>query len=108
MTVAKMPSCVAVLGGGITGLSTAYHLARRLPASSRIVVLEKENRVGGWVQSKRVRTKHGALEEDVVVESGPRTLRPNGKALLELVRLALLSLFAVVAHGDVHRSIYWV
>jgi protoporphyrinogen/coproporphyrinogen III oxidase len=87
-TAVKMPSCVAVLGGGITGLSAAFHLARRLPSTSRIVVLEKENRLGGWVQSKRVRVKHGSLEEDIIVESGPRTLRPNGKALLELVGLA--------------------
>lgn len=66
-------------------------------------MLEKENRVGGWVQSKRVRVKYGSLEEDIVVESGPRTLRPNGKALLELVSLAQKSTSNVGANGTVYR-----
>ena len=46
---------VAIVGGGFTGLWTAYHLARREPGL-RIVVLEKEfagfgasGRNGGWV-----------------------------------------------------------
>ncbi|HEU4808624.1 MAG TPA: FAD-binding oxidoreductase, partial [Homoserinimonas sp.] len=45
---------VAIVGGGLTGLWTAYYLARRDP-SLRIVVLEKEiagfgasGRNGGW------------------------------------------------------------
>ena len=48
---------VAIVGGGYTGLWTAYHLARRDP-SLRIVVLEREfagfgasGRNGGWLSS---------------------------------------------------------
>ncbi|TDL25243.1 Protoporphyrinogen oxidase [Rickenella mellea] len=81
-----VPSHIAVLGGGITGLSAAYHLARRFP-SSRITLLEKERRLGGWLRSERVEVTHGADRADVLLESGPRTLRPNSKALLELIHL---------------------
>ncbi|NNE35384.1 MAG: FAD-dependent oxidoreductase, partial [Rhodothermales bacterium] len=35
---------VAIVGGGIVGLATAYQLSRHFP-DKRIVVLEKENRV---------------------------------------------------------------
>ncbi len=80
---------VTVLGGGITGLSAALHLSRRLPVRSGVCinVLERSNRLGGWVCSERVRViEAGAGDEaDILLESGPRTLRPNSKAVLELV-----------------------
>ena len=73
-------STVAVLGGGISGLSTAYYLARLAPSTTRILLIEGKERLGGWIQSKR--------QEDVLFETGPRTLRPegvNGAILLEMV-----------------------
>ncbi|KDQ09663.1 hypothetical protein BOTBODRAFT_116965 [Botryobasidium botryosum FD-172 SS1] len=80
-------SCtVAVLGGGITGLSAAFHLSRRLPPTARIILLEKQRRLGGWIRSQN----HQGLAprgQDVVLDTGPRTLRPNSKALLELINL---------------------
>jgi L-2-hydroxyglutarate oxidase len=41
----KGPRSVAIVGGGIVGLATAYKLGERFPAA-RIVLLEKENAVG--------------------------------------------------------------
>lgn len=81
------PSHIAVLGGGLSGISSAFHLSRRFPTSS-ITLLEKSNRLGGWVKSERVEVKdaHGNAAR-ILVETGPRTLRPKGKAVLELVRL---------------------
>lgn len=70
---------VGVIGGGITGLSTAFHLARRFP-NTKITLFEKKG-LGGWLRSEKVKVGN----EQVVVESGPRTLRPNSAALLELV-----------------------
>lgn len=78
-----MPPPIAVLGGGITGLSAAFHLARRSP-STQILLLEKEARYGGWINTENAEVNG----QRVVLESGPRTLRPNGLALLELVRFS--------------------
>jgi protoporphyrinogen/coproporphyrinogen III oxidase len=75
---------IAVLGGGLTGLSAAFHLTRKFPAA-RITLLEKSSRLGGWVQSERQ-----TVDDDkasVVLEGGPRTLRTAGKSVQELVGL---------------------
>ena len=75
---------VAVLGGGITGLSTAYYLKKHLPAATRIVLFEASSRLGGWLNSTFVDVGNGK----VVFEGGPRTLRPtipNGLVTLDLV-----------------------
>lgn len=76
---------VAILGGGLTGLSAAFHISRALP-QARITLLEKSPRLGGWVRSERVQVedKQGN-SASVVLEAGPRTLRPNAQSVLELV-----------------------
>lgn len=81
------PTSITILGGGITGLSAAFHLSRKFP-SSRITLLEKSHRLGGWVHSKRVQFPvPGGDVGSVVLELGPRTLRPQSKALLEMARM---------------------
>ena len=77
---------VVVLGGGLTGLSSAFHLSRRFP-NAQITLVEKTSRLGGWVSSDRVQVQdeHGHVA-DILLEAGPRTLRPNAKSVLELVR----------------------
>ncbi|KIM37477.1 hypothetical protein M413DRAFT_77077 [Hebeloma cylindrosporum] len=79
-----MPQSIAILGGGLTGLSSAYHLSRRFP-TSKIVLLERQARLGGWVRSNRVDLNQ--IGASVLLEAGPRTLRPNGKCVLELINL---------------------
>jgi len=74
---------VVVLGGGITGLATAFHLSRRIP-QAEITLVDSQDRVGGWIRSERVELGHG--KGHMVLEAGPRTLRPRSQALLELVR----------------------
>lgn len=74
---------VAVLGGGITGLASAYYLAERLP-HAQITLFEGSSRLGGWLRSKQVDVGSGK----VVFEQGPRNLRPkrpNGWVTLDLV-----------------------
>lgn len=78
-----MSKHIAVLGGGLTGLSSAFHLSRRFPGS-RITLVEKQKRLGGWVRSDRVQIP--GKEATVLLEGGPRTLRPNAPSVLELVR----------------------
>ncbi|KAI0716989.1 hypothetical protein C8Q76DRAFT_726194 [Earliella scabrosa] len=103
------PRSVAVVGGGITGLSAAFHLSRRFPprTGTRITLVESSPRLGGWVRSERVRIKDGnSREADVLLESGPRTLRPNSKAILELVHLLGLtpSLLTVPRNAPAARN----
>ena len=75
----------AIIGGGITGLSSAFYLSRRFP-KTQIVLIEASSRTGGWIRSRRVNVKDGSGNEaQVVLEAGPRTLRPNNPAVLELV-----------------------
>src|SRR5437764_4361565 len=49
---------VAVIGGGITGLSTAFYL-RSLPLDGfkpQVTIFESSNRLGGWMKSERIDT----------------------------------------------------
>ncbi|OAX36623.1 Protoporphyrinogen oxidase [Rhizopogon vinicolor AM-OR11-026] len=85
------PSSIAILGGGLTGLSAAFHLSRRFPAA-QITLLNKDIRFGGWVHSSRAKiTLEDGRETSVLLEAGPRTLRPNSKSVLELINLLDLS-----------------
>ena len=83
---------VAILGGGITGLASAFYLSKQLP-EARITIFEGSSRLGGWLHSKRVDVGNGS----VVFEQGPRTLRPNvpnGLVTLDLVcTIIVLSLY---------------
>ncbi|GAA5851776.1 hypothetical protein JCM9279_004402 [Rhodotorula babjevae] len=81
---------LAILGAGLSGLSTAHYYLRALDpaarAATRIVVLEKERRVGGWCRAHRY--EGGRLlkpdeqpqgKGDVLAfETGPRSIRPQG------------------------------
>ena len=75
---------IAVLGGGITGLATAYNLTQRIP-DANITIFEKNDRLGGWVDSEVIKVDKG----EILFEWGPRTLRPalgdSGLATVDLV-----------------------
>lgn len=103
------PRSFTVLGGGLSGLSAAFHLSRRFPArtGTRITLLEKSSRLGGWVQSERVRVKdkHGH-EAEILLESGPRTLRPASKAVLEIVSIFTSVVMYLFAGRAVRASLH--
>ena len=76
-------SSIAVLGGGITGLASAYFLSKDLP-NTKITLYEASSRLGGWLHSRSVDIGSG----NVIFEQGPRNLRPtipNGLVTLTLV-----------------------
>ncbi|KAJ2539794.1 oxygen-dependent protoporphyrinogen oxidase [Coemansia sp. RSA 1853] len=78
-------AAITVLGGGISGLSTAWYLAQKVPSSVSIKVVEASSRVGGWIRTDRRSTPIG----EIVAEAGPRTLRtgksPDALSVLELL-----------------------
>lgn len=77
---------IAILGGGLSGLCSAYYLSKALP-KSQIVLLEGSSRFGGWVRT----IEH----EGITFEAGPRSVRPvglSGMLTLELVSRRYLTL----------------
>ncbi|KAM5466658.1 oxygen-dependent protoporphyrinogen oxidase [Microsporum audouinii] len=72
---------VAVIGGGITGLATAFHLAQQ--RTTQVTLYEKSRQLGGWMQSETVDTGDGK----VVFEYGPRTLRYQMPDVMPVVEL---------------------
>lgn len=70
---------VAVLGGGITGLASAYYIAKRFP-NAAITVYESSDRFGGWLRSSEINVDGGK----VVFEQGPRTLLPRGSGSITI------------------------
>jgi protoporphyrinogen/coproporphyrinogen III oxidase len=45
---------VAVIGGGITGLSAAWELVNRTPPAARVVVVEEDSRLGGKLRTGQI------------------------------------------------------
>jgi oxygen-dependent protoporphyrinogen oxidase len=66
---------IAIVGGGISGLSAAYYLAK---AGISSTLIEKRPRLGGVIQTERI--------EGCVVEAGPDSFLAAKPAALELIR----------------------
>src|ERR1017187_7444935 len=66
---------VVIIGGGISGLSTAYYLARGGVPST---ILEARPRLGGVIQTERV--------EGCTIEAGPDSFLSAKPAAFELIR----------------------
>ena len=66
---------VVIVGGGISGLSTAYYLARGGVAST---ILESRPRLGGVIQTDRV--------EGCTIEAGPDSFLSAKPAAFDLIR----------------------
>ncbi|KAF2478292.1 Protoporphyrinogen oxidase [Lindgomyces ingoldianus] len=84
---ASSPEQIAVLGGGISGLSSAYFTALEFP-NTKITIYERSEELGGWIRSKRVKVPGG----EVVFEQGPRTLRPAQNSLVTAMMIDYLDL----------------
>ncbi|WP_345795754.1 protoporphyrinogen oxidase [Castellaniella sp. MT123] len=70
---------VAIIGGGITGLSAAFRIHQEIHRSGvplDWVMLESQDRLGGKIRTVR----HG----DFLIETGPDSFHPGGGSLLEL------------------------
>ena len=87
---------VAIVGGGISGLSAAYDLAR---AGIRPVLYEREPRLGGVIRTERL--------DGCVLEAGPDSFLAAKPQALELIRELGLG-GEVIASNDHLRVTYVV
>ena len=71
---------VAIIGGGISGLSAAYYLSR---ANISSTLFEARPRLGGVIQTERVQTER---TEDCVVEAGPDSFLSTKPWAMDLLR----------------------
>jgi len=70
-----MDAPIAIIGGGISGLSTAYYLAK---AGIPSTLIEARPRLGGVIQSEHV--------EGCVIEAGPDSFLSMKPAAMDLIR----------------------
>jgi len=84
--VMSKPRVVAVLGGGISGLSSAHYLRER---GFQVILAERDpHHLGGWLSSAHT-PQASEKHHSFLFESGPRSLRSVGDAgrnTLHLVR----------------------
>ena len=70
------PERIAILGGGIAGLSSAYYAGKQFPDST-ITLFEAGSDPGGWIRTRRIEVKDAdGNKGSVLFEQGPRALRP--------------------------------
>jgi len=89
-------SDVLVIGAGISGLTTAFHLAR---SGLRVAVLEASPRVGGSLETRNA----GPWR----FEMGPNTVLENHESVTRLVREAGLEGEKVTASPSARRRFLW-
>lgn len=70
---------IVVVGGGITGLTTAYYIQKQLKESQlpySVTLVEKSERLGGKIQTERI--------DGFVIEKGPDSFLARKPAILDL------------------------
>jgi len=71
------PAHIAVLGGGLTGLTTAFYLSEFLP-STKITLYEASDRLGGWIETKEVEVQTpDGIKGTVRFEGAARMVKPQ-------------------------------
>jgi oxygen-dependent protoporphyrinogen oxidase len=90
-----MDAPVAIVGGGISGLSTAYYLAQ---AGIAATLIESRPRLGGVIQSE--------LLQGCVIEGGPDSFLSVKPAAMELIRE--LDLAGEVIDSNDHLRVTYV
>lgn len=91
---------VAVVGAGITGLTTAFHLAR---GGLDVVVLEAADRVGGVIESLELERPEGTWR----FETGPNTVVESRPEVPRLVQAAGLDGPRLAADRSAKKRYLW-
>jgi oxygen-dependent protoporphyrinogen oxidase len=87
---------VLVIGGGISGLTTAFHLVR---GGWRVVLLESSSRVGGSLETR--------TDGPWRFELGPNTVLENHETVTRLIRECGLEGEKVTASPSAKRRFLW-
>lgn len=87
---------IAIIGAGLTGLTTAFHLTR---AGKDIQIIEQADRVGGQIHTFR--------EEGFVFESGPNTGVVSYPEVAELFAYLAPDCTLETAHEESKRRLIW-
>lgn len=68
---------ILILGGGISGLTAAWHLSKLCP-KAEVTLLEQSSRLGGWIRTEQT--------QEFLFEQGPRTFSAaRSPSLLRLI-----------------------
>lgn len=72
------PVKIAILGGGISGLTYAFYMKQKWGNEVDLTLFEEKNRLGGWIRTEII--------GDYLFEYGPRAFRQeDSEAALELI-----------------------
>lgn len=78
----SFPQRIAVIGGGLSGLATAYYLKRFLP-DAIVKLCESSSRLGGVIDTERIETDHHGC---FVIDHGADMFATEPPAAIELCR----------------------
>jgi oxygen-dependent protoporphyrinogen oxidase len=93
----KKVRCI-ILGGGISGLSLAWYLSKN--PNCDLLLLEKENRLGGHLETKRT--------QDFLFETGPRIFKTSRSVdLLQLIEELGLASQIITTQAHVSKRYVW-
>ncbi len=93
---------VVILGGGISGLATAWFFQRTFGDTIHVTIVEKSSRLGGWIRTVE--------QNSFLFEQGPRGCRSKGSGLetLKLIEQAGLEGEVIVADANAKKRYLWV
>lgn len=94
--MSKLKKKVVIIGGGLTGLSTAFFLKRK---GIDILVVEKENRLGGQI--------HTFKKDGFVFESGPNTGVVSYPEIVEMFNELSGKCKMDVANEEAKKRLIW-
>lgn len=94
---------IAIVGGGLTGLTTAYYLAEGLNQSTKITIYEGSDRLGGWIRTDKVPVDVDGKKGTVSFERGPRSLSALHANKSRFDDLVLYDLVGLGIHGRTLR-----